>query len=97
MGSGSDSVNGAIELQNGNVLSWNSNPHSDNTLELWESDGRPIIEFSKYTDAVMGVIELRNRQLLSWHEKILQLLEANGTPINTLYGHTDWIMGAIEL
>jgi WD40 repeat protein len=89
-------VNGAIELQDGRVLSWSD----DSTLRIWNlvsSKCDAVLE--GHTDSVKGAIELRDRRVLSWSwDETLRIWNSmSGQCVAVLEGHTGGVNGAIEL
>jgi hypothetical protein len=91
-------VNGALELSDGNILSWAGSLRSeDPTLRLWQADGTLLNTFEGHTGLVRGALELSDSNILSWAGKELRLWQADGTPLNILTGHTGLVWSALEL
>jgi hypothetical protein len=88
-----DSVNGAIELRDGNILSWSS----DHTLRLWTVEGEILATLEGHTNKVTGAIELADGNILSWSDKTLRLWTHIGDEIAVLNEHTSSVITVIEL
>jgi WD40 repeat protein len=69
------SVNGALELSDGRILSWSN----DGTIRLWNIEGKLLYTFSGHVKGVNTVIQLMNGNLLSWgQDKTLRLWTLEG-------------------
>lgn len=83
------SVNGALKLLNGHILSWSD----DQTLRLWKSNGQPIAILQGHTDSIIGAQVTGDGYILSWsRDKTLRLWSLEGEPLAILKGHTDNII-----
>ncbi|RMG76351.1 MAG: hypothetical protein D6711_04195, partial [Chloroflexi bacterium] len=90
----SSDIRGAIQLQNGNILSWSE----DNTLRIWNPDGNPIASLLGHSFSVNGAIQFQNGNILSWSkDATLRIWNPDGNPIASLLGHSDSVWGAIQL
>ncbi len=90
------SVNGAMELSGGRILSWSD----DNTLRLWNRhSGAPLATCVGHTDSVKGALELPTGSILSWSWGPLRLWDGDtGKPLGTLrHTHISWIIDAQEV
>jgi len=88
------SVNGAVQLGDGRLLSWSW----DNTLRLWEADGKPLATLVGHTRGVDGAVQLVDGRILSWSwDSTLRLWDGDGKAIATLGGHTNGVAGAVQL
>jgi WD domain, G-beta repeat len=94
LGGHTSSVNGALVLADGRLLSWSD----DHSLRLWAADGAPLGELEGHTGSVNGALVLTDGCLLSWgHDRSLRLWAADGAPRGELRGHTSSVNGAQEL
>ena len=98
----SSSVTDAVQLQDGNILSWSS----DKTLRLWQANGSALATLEGHSAAVAGAIQLNDGNILSWADSnrfdirrnsTLRLWQADGYPITALQGHSESVAGAIQL
>ena len=90
----SDSVNGALQLADGRLLTWSD----DKTARLWAADGRlgPVLE--GHTGSVSGTLQLADGRLLTWSgDKTARVWAADGTPGPVLEGHSGSVIGALQL
>jgi WD40 repeat protein len=88
------SVEGALELADGRILSWSAN----NILRLWHRHGKALQILEGHTDNINGALELSNEYLLSWSvDNTLRLWNRYGKALQILEGHTDRVNGALEL
>ena len=90
------SINGALELSNGRVLSW----CNDTTLQIWDttnSSSHTVLE--GHQGSVSGALILTSRRLLSWAlDCTLRVWDSHaGVSLTTLAGHASYITGAIAL
>ena len=58
------SVNGALQLADGRLLTWSG----DNTARLWSADGAPGPVLKGHTSWVSGAMQLADGRLLTWSE-----------------------------
>lgn len=90
---------GAIELSNGQILSWSYVDHNEINecgLRLWSSTGEKLSTFTGHRYPIIKVIELRNGRILSWSYPVsntMILWSSEGTLITILHE----IKAAIEL
>jgi WD40 repeat protein len=90
----SDRVSGALVLPDGRMLSWSN----DNTLRLWERNGKPLTVLEGHTRYVIGVLALPQGKILSWSlDNNLRLWDQDGKPLTVLEGHTETISEVLEL
>jgi len=88
-----DGVSGAIELRDGNILSWSE----DNSLQLWGKDGQFLTTFG-HNDWVRGAIQLNKDHILSWSkDHTLGLWTVEGNWILSSNFHNDDVGGAMLL
>ncbi|MBR5710958.1 MAG: TIR domain-containing protein [Thermoguttaceae bacterium] len=94
-----DSVNGAIELRSGDILSWCGGYRcKDRALRLWFPDGKCKAVLVGHAGRVNGAKELRSGDIVSWSEDCkLIIWSPEGKCKAILAGHTDNVNGAIEL
>jgi WD40 repeat protein len=91
-----DSVEGAVALDCGRLLSWSD----DGTLRLWDgTTGAPLTVLEGHTHSVNGALGLDDGRLLSWSlDKTLLIWDAaTGVPLAVLKGHTSRVAGALAL
>jgi len=88
-------VNGALELTNGRLLSWSG----DKTLRLWDAQsGVCLAVLAGHTSGVSGALELANGRLLSWSGDMLRVWDAqSGLCLAVLAGRINGVSGALEL
>jgi len=92
-----EKVNGIIELQDGQVLSWSL---VKNTIRKFNVDsGQCINELKGHKVGVWGVVKLSNDMILSWSsDRSLRIWDsATGICKCVLEGHTETVLGAFEL
>ncbi len=90
------SVNGAMELSDGRLLSWSE----DGALRIWDSrSGKCLVTLDGHTGPIIGAIELIDGRLLSWSEDWAPRLwdSRSGKCLANLEGHTDYVKGALKL
>jgi hypothetical protein len=88
-------VTGAIELSNGDILSWvaNRDLNTDQVLWLWSSLGEALAILEGHTSNVNGVIELSNGNILSWCWESIRIWSSDGDELKVLKGHTSGVNG----
>jgi WD40 repeat protein len=89
-------VLGAIELSNGQLLSWSE----DWTMRVWNlNNGLCVKILEGHGSEVNGVIEMSNNHLISWsNDWTLRIWDIQQEqPLKTLLGHTYVISGVIIL
>lgn len=92
----SDEVVGALQMQDGRVLSWSK----DRTLRLWDgSSGTPGPVLSGHTDWICGALVMPGGRILSWSfDKTLRIWDDHtGSPGPVLEGHTDAVTDALAM
>jgi len=76
-------VEGALELQDGRLLSWSA----DHTLRLWTADGQPLRVLGGAHRRGERGLELRDGRLLSWSwDHTLRIWSAEGRRLQLLEG-----------
>ncbi len=86
-------VMGALVFPDGKILSWAG--YGENTIRIWDSDGRPLSVLEGHTDVVRGAQVLPDGRLLSRSQDgNLRIWDSDGRPLAVLEGHTDLVWGA---
>ncbi len=89
-----ESVGGALELQDGKILSWSR----DKTLRIWSDKGEKLAVLKGHTERVNGALKLQDGRILSWSaDQTLIIWSSDGEIISILEGHIDQIKCALEL
>jgi hypothetical protein len=94
-----DSVNGALALDDDSILSWSD----DTTLRRWGRDGVLLATFSGHERSVNGALALNDGSILSWSRAIgnydfaLRRWDRNGLLLTTFIGHFGDVRGALAL
>ncbi len=89
-----DSINGALELRDGRILSYSS----DSTLRIWSEDGKEQYVLKGHEDSINGALELRDGRILSYSsDSTLRIWSEDGKEQYVLKGHEDSIKEALEL
>ena len=85
----SATVNGALMLDDGRLLSWSN----DRTLRLWDNEtGNVLVIMEGCIDSVKGAIVAGNGNIVSWEHYILRMWNGkNGTFLTAMEGHTTYI------
>ena len=100
-----EDIIGAIELSNGNIVSY-----SNNSLIIWDlysevnSDQedkniicQPLTIINEYSDNIIKCLELKGGDLLTYRkDNILQIYDLLNLTITIFSGHTEEIKGVIE-
>jgi WD40 repeat protein len=92
----SDAVYGALELDEGRILSWSS----DGTLRIWQREsGRALAVLAGHTSSVYGTRLLDDGRILSWSaDGTVRLWDReSGAALLVLDGHTERVNGALLL
>ncbi len=109
----SDSIDGALELQNGCILTWETGRPS---LSLWRADGKYLSEIHRQFEpafgalagnpgTISGVLELRDGRILSWSNSHLSSSDVSlrvshvdeSYPVAQLIRPASSLDGALEL
>ena len=78
-----DSVEGALALTDGRLLSWSK----DGTLRLWSAQGEALGVLAGHTSSVNGALVLADGRLLSWSgDGTLRLWGAQGDALGVVAG-----------
>jgi hypothetical protein len=86
-------IKGAIELSDSRILSWSY----DETLRIWDLQGKELVILNKYTKRVCGAIELSDRRILSWSENGSLIMWSNVGEFIWAFDGYSKIVNAIEL
>ena len=89
-----DIIYRAMQLSDKRILSWSK----DNTLRIWDNDGRPCAVLEGHTNWISGALQLNDKRILSWSgDNTLRIWDNDGRPCAVLEGHTSGVSGALQL
>jgi hypothetical protein len=89
-----DWVKGALELSDGQIISWGS----DATIRGWSAEGETTSVFLGHKDSIDSVIELPNSRVLSVsNDETMRIWTTDGKEVATLKGHEDGFDDALLL
>jgi hypothetical protein len=93
-------VRGALELNDGTILSWcgDNLKNPDYTLRTWRQDGTPLAVMTGHRNMVWGALALDDGTILSWSwDGTLRTWSRDGTQLAVMTGHEGNVWGALVL